>query len=124
MNREISRWSVGPSIVMSAGVYAAVAGLATVAQSIASAAGPIERSVQERIETRGFPSVLQSWNPAQNVHDESPLHTVALGWKNYRAFGPKSTLKPANKNRNHYRPTQSDPFTAPRTGAAISIIRA
>ncbi len=29
MNREISRWGVGPSIVVSAGAYAAVAGLAT-----------------------------------------------------------------------------------------------
>ena len=29
MSREISRWGVGPSIMVSAGVYAAVAGLAT-----------------------------------------------------------------------------------------------
>lgn len=29
MTREISRWGVGPSIMLSAGVYAAVAGLAT-----------------------------------------------------------------------------------------------
>jgi protein-S-isoprenylcysteine O-methyltransferase Ste14 len=29
MTREISRWGVGPSIVLSAGVYAAVAGFAT-----------------------------------------------------------------------------------------------
>jgi protein-S-isoprenylcysteine O-methyltransferase Ste14 len=29
MNREISRWGIGPSIMASAGAYAAVAGLAT-----------------------------------------------------------------------------------------------
>jgi hypothetical protein len=48
-----------------------------VAHAIASAGGQLERSVQQRIEARRFPSVFQAWNPAQNVDDESPLHTVA-----------------------------------------------
>ena len=34
--------------------------------AVASAAEPVERSVQERIEARRFPSVFQAWNPAQN----------------------------------------------------------
>jgi arabinogalactan endo-1,4-beta-galactosidase len=53
-------------------------------------AEPAERSVQERIEARRFPSVFQAWNPAQNVHDESPLHTVArhdLVWHAPEFFG-------------------------------------
>lgn len=31
----------------------------------------------ERIQGRTFPSVFQAWSPAQNVQDDSPLHTVA-----------------------------------------------
>ena len=49
----------------------------------------MERSVQQRIEARGFPSVFQAWNPATNMHDESPLHTVArhdLVWHDPRFF--------------------------------------
>ncbi len=38
---------------------------------------PIERPLVERIQGRTFPSVFQAWSPAQNVQDESPLHTVA-----------------------------------------------
>jgi len=45
---------------------------------------------------------------------------VALGWKNYRAFGPKTTLKPANKNGNHHGPTEADPFTVPTSGALLA----
>ena len=33
-------------------------------QPVASAAEPVERSVQQRIEARRFPSVFQAWNPA------------------------------------------------------------
>ncbi|MHB0955215.1 MAG: alpha-amylase family protein [Pirellulaceae bacterium] len=36
-----------------------------------------ERPLIERIQGRTFPSVFQAWNAAQNVHDESPLHTLA-----------------------------------------------
>lgn len=38
---------------------------------------PAERPLSDRIEGRAFPSVFQAWNPAQNVQDDSPLHTVA-----------------------------------------------
>jgi hypothetical protein len=48
-----------------------------VVPAVASAAGPTERTPQQRIEARRFPSVFQAWNPATNVHDESPLHTLA-----------------------------------------------
>ena len=49
-----------------------------------------ERSVTERIKGRTFPSVFQAWSPAQNVRDESPLHTVArhdLLWHGPQFFG-------------------------------------
>lgn len=36
-----------------------------------------ERSLQERVQGRTFPSVFQAWSPAQHVQDDSPLHTVA-----------------------------------------------
>ena len=42
-----------------------------------STATPAERPLIERIQGRTFPSVFQAWSPAQNVEDESPLHTVA-----------------------------------------------
>jgi len=38
---------------------------------------PAERPLTERIRGRTFPSVFQAWSPAQNVQDDSPLHTVA-----------------------------------------------
>ena len=38
---------------------------------------PSERPLAERVEGRTFPSVFQAWNPAQNVQDDSPWHTVA-----------------------------------------------
>ena len=50
---------------------------------------PGERSIQQRIEARRFPSVFQAWNPVQNVHDESPLHTLArhdLVWHDPQFF--------------------------------------
>ena len=59
------------------GVVLFVMAILLVVQSVASNKEPVERSVQQRIEARGFPSVFQAWNPATNVHDESPLHTVA-----------------------------------------------
>jgi hypothetical protein len=49
-----------------------------------------ERPVAERIKGRSFPSVFQAWSPAQNVHDESPLHTLArhdLIWHGPEFFG-------------------------------------
>jgi S-formylglutathione hydrolase FrmB len=58
-------------------------------EAVQMLAEPAERSVQERIEARRFPSVFQAWNPAQNVHDESPLHTVArhdLVWHDPQFF--------------------------------------
>ena len=61
-------------------------------QAIASAAEPLERSVQQRIEARSFPSVFQAWNPATNLHDESPLRTVArhdLLWQGPQFYGLK-----------------------------------
>lgn len=61
-----------------------------VAPAVRSAEGPAEHSVQQRIEARRFPSVFQAWNPAQNVLDESPLHTVArhdLLWQNTQFYG-------------------------------------
>ena len=45
-----------------------------VAQSNAT---PAERPLLERIQGREFPSVFQAWSPAENVEDDSPLHTVA-----------------------------------------------
>jgi hypothetical protein len=36
-----------------------------------------ERPLLDRIQGRTFPSVFQAWSPAQNVRDDSPLHTVA-----------------------------------------------
>ncbi len=57
--------------------------------AVASAAEPVDRPAQERIEARRFPSVFQAWNPAQNVQDESPLHTMArhdLMWHDPRFF--------------------------------------
>ena len=36
-----------------------------------------ERPLIERIQSRTFPSVFQAWSPAENVEDETPLHTVA-----------------------------------------------
>ena len=92
MNRATAGWKVGPGIMASAGVCAAVVGLAAVVQAVASAAGPIERSVEQRIDARGFPSIFQAWSPVQNVHDESPLHTVArhdLVWHGPEFFGLK-----------------------------------
>jgi hypothetical protein len=47
---------------------------AVVAQTVST---PAERPLIERIQGRTFPSVFQAWSPAQNVQDESPLHTVA-----------------------------------------------
>lgn len=38
---------------------------------------PAERPLTERIQSRTFPSIFQAWSPAQNVQDDSPLHTVA-----------------------------------------------
>ena len=59
------------------GVVLFMMAILLVVQSVASTKEPVERSVQQRIEARGFPSVFQAWNPATNLHDESPLHTVA-----------------------------------------------
>ena len=53
-------------------------------------AASAERSVTERVTGRTFPSVFQAWSPAQNVRDESPLHTVArhdLVWSGPQFFG-------------------------------------
>ena len=53
-------------------------------------ANSAERSAMERIKGRAFPSVFQAWSPAQNVRDESPLHTVArhdLLWHGPQFFG-------------------------------------
>ena len=53
-------------------------------------AASAERSVTERIKGRTFPSVFQAWSPAQNIRDESPLHTVArhdLIWHGPQFFG-------------------------------------
>ena len=47
---------------------------ALLAQSVET---PSERPLAERVEGRTFPSVFQAWNPAQNVQDDSPWHTVA-----------------------------------------------
>jgi diadenosine tetraphosphatase ApaH/serine/threonine PP2A family protein phosphatase len=58
-------------------------------QAVASGEGPLERSTQERIAARRFPSVFQAWAPAQNLRDESPLHTLArhdLVWQDPRFF--------------------------------------
>ena len=63
--------------------------IVSLSEAAASAAEPVERSVQQRIEARRFPSVFQAWNPAQNVQDESPLHTLArhdLMWHDPRFF--------------------------------------
>lgn len=54
-----------------------------------SAAEPTEPTVRERIETRRFPSVFQAWNPATNLHDESPSHTLTrhdLVWHDPQFF--------------------------------------
>lgn len=52
--------------------------LAVVATVISQAGTPAaERPLIERVEGRTFPSVFQAWSPAQNVQDDSPLHTVA-----------------------------------------------
>lgn len=53
-------------------------------------ANSAEPSAMERIKGRAFPSVFQAWSPAQNVRDESPLHTVArhdLLWHGPQFFG-------------------------------------
>ena len=42
-----------------------------------SGATPLERPLIERIQGRTFPSVFQAWSPADNIRDDSPLHTVA-----------------------------------------------
>ena len=53
------------------------------------APAPPERSLQQRIEARKFPSIFQAWNPATNMPDESPLRTLArhdLVWHAPRFF--------------------------------------
>jgi arabinogalactan endo-1,4-beta-galactosidase/ribosomal protein L7/L12 len=60
-----------------------------VVYAAASAVEPAERTPQQRIEARQFPSVFQAWNPATNMHDESPLHTLArhdLVWHDPQFF--------------------------------------
>jgi uncharacterized protein (TIGR03066 family) len=51
--------------------------ISLVVQFVGVATGQVERSLGQRVETRRFPSVFQAWNSAQNVQDESPLHTIA-----------------------------------------------
>jgi hypothetical protein len=43
------------------------------AQTVTASA---ERLLIERIQSRVYPSVFQAWSPAQNIQDDSPLHTV------------------------------------------------
>ena len=65
--------------------------------AVAPAAKPPERSVPQRIEARSFPSVFQAWNPARNVQDPSPLHTMArhdLLWHGPTFFGLKWNHRP------------------------------
>jgi hypothetical protein len=69
----------------------------------------------ERIEGRTFPSVFQAWSPAQNVHDDSPLHTVArhdLVFDAPEFFGLKWNRRPTGL---------ADGFTAESIGRAKSF---
>lgn len=67
------------------------------ADSKAADIRPSERSVKQRVEGREFPSVFQAWNPAQNVKDESPLHTIVrhdLLWHGPEFFGLRWNRSP------------------------------
>jgi hypothetical protein len=75
-------------------------------------ATPAERPLIERIQVREFPSVFQAWSPAQSVHDDSPLHTVArhdLVFNGTEFFGLKWNRRPTGL---------ADGFTAESIGRA------
>ncbi|MGA2034623.1 MAG: dual specificity protein phosphatase, partial [Thermoguttaceae bacterium] len=72
-----------------AGTSSACAGLFRDVRAFKAPYKTGEHGVQQRIEARGFPSVFQAWNPATNMHDESPLHTLArhdLVWHDPQFF--------------------------------------
>ena len=78
-------------------------------------ATPAERPLIERIQGREFPSVFQAWSPAQNVEDDSPLHTVArhdLVFNGPEFFGLRWNRKPTGL---------ADGFTADSIGRAKSF---
>jgi hypothetical protein len=76
---------------------------------------PPDQPLIERIQGRTFPSVFQAWSPAQNVHDDSPLHTVArhdLVFNGPEFFGLKWNRRPTGL---------ADGFTAESIGRAKSF---
>ena len=79
------------------------------------AATPAERPLIERIQGRTFPSVFQAWSPAQNIEDDSPLHTVArhdLVFNGPEFFGLRWNRRPTGL---------ADGFTAESMGRAKSF---
>ncbi|MHB0958267.1 MAG: putative glycoside hydrolase [Pirellulaceae bacterium] len=80
-----------------------------------TATTPAERPLTERIQGRTFPSVFQAWSPAQNVQDDSPLHTVArhdLVFHGPEFFGLRWNRSPTGL---------ADGFTAESIGTAKSF---
>ncbi len=76
---------------------------------------PAERPLIERIQGRELPSVFQAWSPAQNVQDDSPLHTVArhdLVFNGPEFFGLRWNRRPTGL---------ADGFTADSIGRAKSF---
>ena len=83
--------SVPPALVIS---LAVLWSSSVPAQTVAT---PAERPLVERIQGRTFPSVFQAWSPAENVRDDSPLHTVArhdLVFNGPEFFGLRWNQKP------------------------------
>lgn len=76
---------------------------------------PMERPLPERIQGRTFPSVFQAWSPAQNVQDDSPLHTIArhdLVFSGPSFFGLRWSRRPSGL---------ADGFTAESVARAKSF---
>lgn len=90
----------------------AIEGTSASAQTGTPTAG---RPLVERIQGRTFPSVFQAWSPAQNVPDDSPLHTVArhdLVFHGPEFFGLSWNRRPTGL---------ADGFTADSIGKANSF---
>jgi len=104
-------WKLSPSLVFVLSIV--VFGVSSV--SAQTPTTPLEQPRIERIQGRTFPSVFQAWNPAQNVQDDSPLHTVArhdLVFHVPEFFGLRWNQKPTGL---------ADGFTAASTGKAKSF---
>ncbi len=72
-------WSAEQAVawMKKAGTDSSCTGLFRDVRNFNAPSEPFDRSPRRRIEARTFPSVFQAWNPATNMHDESPLHTLA-----------------------------------------------